>query len=235
MMLRLRPFALLLAPLLAFTTIAPAWAAPAESGGSAKAITLDYPSAPPALVEVDLSLGLFSDLFGITDSAVQGIVEAAMRFGNQSGEPEALAVEFTAKQLQVMQKVLSIAKQSINGLELRVYDDLQGGGTEMQAYYSKKLSEAGWDRALRVRDGEQLVQVSVRRDSGAIKGAFLIASEGKGELAIALLDCNLSPENAKQLTDAVTTAALDLGLAEQLQQGLAQMKREIEREAGKGF
>ena len=234
-MLRLRPNALLLAPLLALTTIAPTWAAPATSGGSAKAITLDYPSAPPAVVEVDLSLGLFSDLFGITDSALQGVVEAAMRFGNQSGEQEAQAVEFTAKQLQVIQKVLNIAKQSINGLELRVYDDFESGASQMQSYYSKKLNDAGWDSALRVRDGNQQVQVSLRRDSGAIKGAFLIASEGKGELVIALLDCNLSPENAKQLTDAITSAALDLGLAKQLQQGLAEMKREIEREAGKGF
>ncbi|MEM8865136.1 MAG: DUF4252 domain-containing protein [Planctomycetota bacterium] len=205
-------------------------AAPVESGATAQQVSLDYPDAPPATVELSLSAGLFSDLFGITESAVQGVIDAATRFGQEADDDQQEAIQLTAEQLALSQKVLSIVKGSIQSVELRVYKNAADGMAPMKAYYNQQLASAGWDRVLRVADGDDQVEVALSRDAGGISGAFFMASNNVKELVIAVVDCTLSPEKMQELTDTVTTGALDAGLGEEIEKAVQEIKREIERE-----
>jgi hypothetical protein len=67
------------------------------------------------------------------------------------------------------------------------------------------------------------VQIAAVRSDGAIKGLFIIASEGNN-LVLVNVTCDISPENAKKLTTAAVKAGLQAGLDKHLEQALKHMK-----------
>lgn len=233
-MCRFGSLATALALLVSLCSYSPVVAQSSAGESPAKLISLDYPGAPEATVEANLSFGLFNDLFGITDSALQGIAEAALRFGQKPGLESTEAVKLTAEQIAAVQKVMAIVKGSIQGVEVRAFDDLPDGtGINMMNRYAANFSEAGWEQVLKAKGkrGES-IQVSLMRGEGAIRGAFVMGLENN-KAFVALVRCDISPENAKQLGDTLASTALELGLAEQLQVGLEEIRKEFRRELKK--
>ena len=58
-----------------------------------------------------------------------------------------------------------------------------------------------------------MIDVWAYRNSGAVKGLFIAASD-KGNLLLANVVCDISPENVQKLTTAATNSALQAGLAQ---------------------
>lgn len=213
---------------LLFVTPSPSQAeSTAQATGSGR-ITLKYSDAPPATVELDLGFGLFSDLFGITDAALDGVSEALAEFQSKRGS-DAQAVQLTSEQIAAVKRVLSIAKSSINGVQIRIYENAGASIAPMAAHYQQQVANVGWDNVVRVKDDEEQVRVSIHREAGSIRGALIVATDGD-DAVIALVDCDLSPENAKRLSQTIAKAALELGMDQILEKAIVEMKREIERE-----
>lgn len=200
----------------------------ASSLSPSSRITLKYADAPPATVELDLGFGLFSDLFGISDAVLDGVTEAMTKFQADNGG-DSQAVRLTQEQITAVKQVLSIAKSSVNGVQIRIYEDAGESIAPMAAHYEQQVAKVGWDNVLRVKDDDEQVRISLHRESGSVKGALVVATDGD-DAVVALVDCDLSPENAKRLSQTITKAALELGLDEVLEKAISEMRREIERE-----
>jgi hypothetical protein len=67
------------------------------------------------------------------------------------------------------------------------------------------------------------VQVSAVRSDGSIKGLFIVASEGNNLVLVNVI-CDISPENAKQLSTAAVKAGLQAGLGKELEKAMKHVK-----------
>lgn len=82
---------------------------------------IDFASVnlPPATVEVDLSQEIFSDLIGLGDAAIAGVVESLTQSNSaQSSE----ATESAADKLAAARKIMQLAKEVVRQVRVRVYD-----------------------------------------------------------------------------------------------------------------
>ena len=182
---------------------------------------IDFRAAalPPASVEVDLTHGIFGDLFGLGDAALAGAMTA---FTDSSGSNEATeATRFAAKQLGELRSVLPLAKDVIREVRVRAYRE-QHVFSEMAAQFDSQLKTGNWQCILRVRDGKMAANVSLLRSNGTIQGVFILASE-RDKTILANVVCDISPEKAEKLAAAITKIGLDAGLRKELERKLKQL------------
>ena len=75
--------------------------------------------------------------------------------------------------------------------------------------------------------------ISLVRHEGAVRGAFVVASEGD-DLVLVNVVCNISPEKVNTLIAKATQIGLDNGLQRVLEQKLRQLHRHKSHDSGQG-
>lgn len=203
-------------------------AANAQETASAEAASIgrvefDYHGEAKATVEVDLGREMFADLFGIGDAALLGVSQALSQ--SQEAQQGSDAVRMAAEQAAAAREFVSIAKNVVDEIRIRAYQGLKSE-TEQQhgviSHYDEQLRSAGWANIVRVRDGDDQVRVSVARADGAIRGLFVVAASGD-DLLLVNVTGDISPENAKQLSEAAVRSGLKAGLAKELEKAMKHM------------
>jgi hypothetical protein len=176
-------------------------------------IDFDAADLPPATVEVDLSQGMFGDLFGIGDAAIAGVSESLLQ--SAKDDSSAHGTRMAAEQLAAARQVIQLAADVVREVRVRVYDELpenSSGAEEVAARFDEQLRNGNWENAVRVREDDSTVRVSVHREEGAVRGIFVVAGE-RDELVLVNIVCDVSPENIKKFTSAATKIGLENGLA----------------------
>lgn len=196
----------------------------ATSNGEIGRVEFDHTGTAQKSVELDLSADMFGDLFGIGDAALAGVAEAL------SSSPQAQegseAVKMAAEKAAAAREFVSIAKSVVKSVRIRAYEGLADAAKEqatVTAHYDRQLKSGGWENAVKARDGDKSVQVAAVRADGSIKGLFVVASEGNN-LVLVNVTCDISPENAKRLTNAAVNAGLKSGLDKHLEEAFKHMK-----------
>jgi hypothetical protein len=193
------------------------------TGAPAGRIEFDYPGEAKATVEVDLGRDMFGDLFGIGDAALAGVAEALAQSNEARDGSD--AVRLAAEQAAAARELVAIAKNVINEVRIRVYHGLQSQPQEqsdLAAHYDQQLQSGGWDNAVRVKEGDKGVRISIARADGSIKGLFIVAAKGS-DLVLVNVTCDISPENAKQLSEAAVRSGLKAGLGKELEKAMKHM------------
>ena len=182
---------------------------------------IDFASAdlPPATVEVDLSQEIFSDLFGLGDAAIAGIVESLTQSNDAQSSQ---ATELAAGQLAAAREIIQLAKQVVREVHVRVYENLsdeQNSAPDLASRFKDQLSSGQWDSIVKVRNGNDSAHVSFQRVEGSVLGVFVVVADGN-DIVLANVVCDISPENVKNLTAAATKIGLENGLHKVLEQQL---------------
>jgi hypothetical protein len=201
-----------------FCTFTRAYSQAAASAGDTPIGRLNFEAAnlPEANVEVDLSQDMFRDIFGVGDAAIAGVVEALQK-SPEKGDT-AKEIQMAAQQAEALRQIVQLAGDVVQEVHIRVYGEGQDA-LEISKPFEEQLRAGKWETLARVREKGAIVRVSAIRDSGAVRGVFVLASEG-GQLVLANLVCDISPENAKKLTSAATKIGLENGLGKQIQMKL---------------
>lgn len=179
-------------------------------------IALDCPDAPRATFELDLSQGMFQDLFGIGDAAIAGAVESLKQ---SAGKADGKESHLAAEQLEAVRQLVQLSGNLVQGVRVRVYElgkDKTAPTDKFLEYYGKKLHTGNWETVFRVHDDDQSVDVSVVRSNGSIKGLFIIGTDYEN-LILANVVCDVSPENMKKLGAAIANSGLQDELGQALQ------------------
>ncbi len=192
---------------------------PVETGPVGR---IDFTAAnlPPATVEVDIAQGMLGDLFGLGDAAIAGITESLAK--SPAAQNNADTAALAAEKLATAREVIQLAKDVVTEIRVRVYDNSSEASVETVAngsLFDAQLTNENWDRAVRVKDENDSVQVSFLRREGAIRGVFVVVADGK-DFVLANVVCDVSPENVKKLSAAATTIGLDNGLLQRLDEKL---------------
>jgi len=182
---------------------------------------IDFTSVdlPPATVEVDLSQEIFSDLFGLGDAAIAGIVESLTQSNDAQSSQ---ATELAAGQLAAAREIIQLAKQVVREVHVRVYENLgdeQNSALDLAARFKDQLSSGQWDSIVKVRDGNESAHVSFQRVEGSVLGVFVVVADGN-DVVLANVVCDISPENVKNLTAAATKIGLENGLRDAIERKL---------------
>jgi hypothetical protein len=187
-------------------------------------VAFDFPGAPPATVEVDLSQGMLSDITGIGQAAIGGVIEGILSSGGQSSD----AVQQSAEHLQAINQIVGSLSGVVHEVRIRIYDDLpadaDGARTAMVAHYQQKMAGTDWDSVVRVREGDSNVSVCALRSDGAIRGIFAVVSEDN-ELIMVNVVCELTPEKIKEATSQATRIGMKLGLEKAIQEAMRELNR----------
>jgi hypothetical protein len=194
----------------------------AADSGTPGRIEFDDTSLPPATVEIDLQQSMFHDLFGLGDAAVAGVAETLLQSAGSDSGSEGLRL--AAEQLQAARQILQLASDVVHEVRVRVYENLPselGQPATLVAPYDGQLRAGNWDTVVQVRDGDDSVRVSLLRESGAVRGVFIVAADGS-DLVLANVVCDASPENVKKLTSAAAKIGLENGLGKEIE---AKMRR----------
>jgi hypothetical protein len=192
---------------------------PTESTTNTPIGRLDFESAklPEANVEIDLSQDLFTDLFGIGDAAIAGVVESLVKAPNT--DDNAQATKMAAQQLEAARQIIQLAGNVVREVHVRAYESLPGGIENAHALYKpfdEQLRAGNWETLARLRKDDEAVRVAVIRRAGSVQGVFVVATDGDS-LVLANIVCDISPDNVKELTAAATKIGLENGLAEGIQ------------------
>src|SRR6185436_12849285 len=91
--------------------------------------------------------------------------------------------------------------------------------------FEDQLKSADWETVVRVRQGNQNARVALLRQAGAIRGVFVIATEGH-DVMVANVVADVSPANVKKLTAAAAAVGLENGLQQALEQQMRQFQRQ---------
>lgn len=184
---------------------------------------IDFEGAdlPPANIEVDLSQGMFSDLFGIGDAAIAGIADTLSQNSDGNKHPEATQV--AAEQLEAARQILNLAGNVVREVRVRGYEEMPEG---VVSYFDSKLNDDQWETLVRVRKGDENARVSLLRQQGAVRGIFVIASDGNGLIVVNAV-CDISPDNVKKLTTAATRIGLENGLAQAINEKMQKMNHRL--------
>jgi hypothetical protein len=192
-------------------------------------IAFDFPQAPPATVEIDLSEGILQDLSGITEAAIAGFTEALGETARSGGGTSQRLAAVAAAQ-QIVQTLGTVVRE----LHVRVYDRLPEGAQDvrerMVAHYHEKLREAAWDNVVRFREGNDSVTLAVLRGDGAVRGLFLVFSDNR-QLIIAEAQCDLTPEKVKLVAHQLTKIGVEFGLTQEIERALRGLERPTRRDA----
>ena len=187
-------------------------------------VDFDFPAAPPANVEVDLSQGMLAALTGIGQAAIGGATEALRESSSGQGNP---AVHQSAEHLQAINQIVSALTGVVHEVRVRVYEDLPPGAQatlgSMVTHYQQKLQNTAWDNVVRVREDDSTVNVCVLREANAIRGVFVMVAEGE-DLVIANVVCELTPEKVQQVTHQATKIGLKVGLEQAIQEAMKGMQ-----------
>ena len=182
-------------------------------------IDFDAAGLPPATVELELNREILGDMYGLCDAAVAGVLQSLVE-ANEADSSK--TTKIAAERLAAARELLQLTKEVVHEVRVRAYDGNLGEemkSTDVAAKFEKQLSEEKWDRILKVRDGGENVQVSVKRVKGSLLGVFIVANEGN-DLALVNVVCDASPENVKKLTAQATKIGLENGLREVLEKEL---------------
>ncbi|NOY40302.1 MAG: hypothetical protein GXP26_00495, partial [Planctomycetes bacterium] len=99
---------------------------------------------PPATVEVDLSRSIFSDLFGLGDAAIEGVVESLLQ-SNAAQKSDSL--ELAAGQLAAARQILQLSKEVIREVHVRVYENFpeeKGNAAQLAGLFDSQLKSGQW-------------------------------------------------------------------------------------------
>jgi len=200
-----------------------------DAAGDAPTGRIDFDAAnlPAANVEVDLSQEVIKDLFGIGDAAVAGIAETL--FNAADVNDEAQTTRLAAEQLEAARQILQLAGNVVREVRVRVYEDSPDEAQqlgELFAPFDEQLRAGQWETLARVRNEDETARVSVLRRSGAVRGIFVTAADG-GDVVLANIVCDISPENVKKLTSAATKIGLENGLAQAIEIELKHFPRKL--------
>lgn len=178
---------------------------------------------PKPKVSISVSSALIGSAFGMTDAALEGIV-AALREHSTDSE----AVPLTADQLTAVKSVVGLTKDAVSGVRVRVYADVDAAGFgALSAEHDARVgSEPGWEPLLDAEDGEKRVRIALRSEANAVRGARVLAVDGK-ETVVVEADCDVSPERAREIAHSVTKVALDLGLEAELEKAVREMREKV--------
>lgn len=178
---------------------------------------------PPATIEIDLSEEIFSDLFGLGEAALAGVVEALTQSNATNGSE---ATHLAAEKLDAAHQILQLAKEVVREVRVRVYEDYPeetGSAVKLDARFDQQLSDGQWDNVVKVREGNDGVNASFLRVEGSILGIFVVVSDGK-DVVLANIVCDVSPENVKKLASAATKIGLENGLQKVLEHELQHLR-----------
>ena len=118
-----------------FCSLAAAHAQPSDQrDGPAGRIDFSQADLPAATVEVDLSQGMFHDLFGIGDAAVAGVAETLLE-SSDNGNAE--GTRMAAQQLKAARQIMQLAADVVHEVRVRVYSDLPESGARTENVASK--------------------------------------------------------------------------------------------------
>lgn len=198
-----------MAGLMFYTTVA--GAKPAESGDAAIGrIDFDGANLPPANIEVDLSQGMFENLFGIGDAAVAGVAETLMK--SSKGE-HMEATQMAAEQLAAVRQVIGLAGKVVKEVRVRAYEKLSD---DLSPRFDQQIREGKWEKTVVARKGDENARLYIMRHNGSIRGAFVIAGAHGGQVLVNVV-CDISPDNVKSLTAAATKIGLENGLLKEIE------------------
>lgn len=179
---------------------------------------------PPANVEIDAGPEMISTLLGIGEAAIAGVSETLLGAADEG--PGSGEIKHAAGQLEAVRHVIRLAGDVVQEVRVRVYEDgPQGVVSECEAQLDKEV----WENAVRVSDGDEFARVSLVRSEGSVMGVFVIAGDS-GDLVLANVVCNISPEKIKELTAAATKVGLDNGLREEIIRKMNRLGRRHEQQ-----
>jgi hypothetical protein len=184
-------------------------------------VDFDDADLPPANVEIDLSQGMFNDLFGIGDAAVAGIAEALSQSADGSQGTE--ATQLAAEQLEAARQIFQLAGEVVREVRVRGYEKAPDG---LASHFEGKLADGNWETLVRVHKNEENVRISLLRSEGAVRGVFVVAANAGG-LFVANVVCDVSPDNVKKLTSAATKIGLENGLAQAIEAKMHKMQHQL--------
>lgn len=175
---------------------------------------------PKPKVSINVSSSLLGSFFGVTDAALEGVV-TAMRGHKGSSD----AVPMTAEQLSAVKTVVSLAQDALQGVRIQVYEGADPAlFTGLSERHEASLdSNAGWEQVIAVDEDNERVRIALRNTDGAIRNARILAVNGS-ETVVVDADCDVSPERAREMAEAVTKIALDLGLEKQLEKAIQEIR-----------
>ncbi len=220
--MRAQPFRIaagLLAVVLSYAaTLGVAWAQGADAAveglSQAGRVEFDHPGGGQPNVQVDLPAGLWSDVVGLGDAAVAGVVESLLQPRTSDGAPVA-EVKLAADQLAGIRAIMSALQGAVGEVRVRVYEGDEPDQTAFSAvavadFYAKKLAQSKWAKIVQVREDDDAAIVFILHEGGAIHGVFVVASDGS-DLALVNVLCDVSPDRVKQITRAATNIGMELG------------------------
>jgi hypothetical protein len=191
--------------------------ASAKSADSGEApvgrVNFDEANLPPANVELDLSQGMFQNLFGISDAAIAGSAETLMKAAQ--GE-HAEAIHLAADQLAAVRQIVGLAGKVVHEVRVRAYEK---SSEDLSSRFEKQLREGEWEKIVVVRKDEQHARVFAIYRGDSIRGIFVAAGGNEGQVLVNVV-CDVSPDNVKSLTAAATKIGLDNNLQQVLEMKL---------------
>lgn len=187
---------------------------------------IDFEAAnlPPATVEVELGQSMISDLLGIGDAAVAGVTESLLQAADANSQAE--GTRMAAEKLEAARQVMQLASQLVHEVRVRVYEGAPSdsfAAEKLSTLFDAQLKEGNWEKVVRVRDGDDSVQVSLVRSEGALRGALVVVGDGN-DVVLANVVCDISPENVKKLTTAATKIGLENGLQQVIEQKVRHLR-----------
>jgi hypothetical protein len=136
-------------------------------------------------------------------------VAEALTKAQTADEATRADVKLATEQLAAIRAIIGSVQGALGEVRVRVYrDDIDAGA--VANHYAAQLDGSVWNKIVNVRDGEKCASVFLMREDGAIRGAFVVATEGR-ELVLANVLCDISPERVKQITQQATSMGLELG------------------------
>ena len=181
---------------------------------------VDFDGLPPANVEVNLTDGVFQDLFGLGDAALAGVTSALTDSSNHHESSESMM--FVAKQVDELRNLFPLVKDVIHEVRIRVYEDEQPV-SDLSSRFRDQLKADRWHQIAKIRDDDTSVHVSLLRQEGSIRGVFVMVSDDDATV-LANLVCDASPDNVTQLANLLTKIGLDTGLRKEMEQFVQRMK-----------
>jgi hypothetical protein len=199
-------------------TFAPS--AAAAEGTSTGRIDFDAANLPPATVELELNADMFDMMFGLGDAAIAGVAEAFAQ-SDQGGQ----GAELATQQLAATRELINLVKDVVDEVRVRVYEgaDNDDSNAEFGSQFDVQLRAGNWQTVVRVHDKKDSVQVSLLEEDGAVRGVFIVASDGKDAVLVNAIG-DISPENVKKLTTMATEIGLQNGLGQVIEAKMRELK-----------
>ncbi|QDT00629.1 DUF4252 domain-containing protein [Adhaeretor mobilis] len=199
----------------------------AAAGAELGRIEFDYQDGPEAVLEVDLGKGMLTDVSGLIEAALAGLVEGLL--DSEQGD-QSQAVAQTADYVNSVQQIVAVLGSAVSEVRVRGFDRLtdedEPARTALIAHYQQRIRNSDWDDLLRVKDHGASAVVSVLREEGAIRGLFVMGSEGNNLILVNVV-CDLSPEKVKTVTKQLAELGMKFGLKKELEKAMQEIQREL--------